>query len=118
MLDGDTLNGGITPFPIKVAVCGLLGKLSLTLRVAPKLPDVVGEKVTVTLQVALAARELGQLLVCEKASLFVPLIAIAAMLIAAVSELVSVTVCAELAPPTYWFSKLRLAGVSVTPRMT
>ena len=53
-----------TPTPVRLAVCGLPGALSVTLSVPVKVPMVSGVKVTLMVQLVLAATEVPQLLVC------------------------------------------------------
>ena len=50
--------------PVKLADCGLLVALSVTVMVPVRVPVVVGVNVTLMEQLAPAAREAPQLLVC------------------------------------------------------
>jgi hypothetical protein len=52
------------PVPLNETVCGLLLALSVTVRVAVRDPSAEGVKVTEIVQVLLAFRVEGQLLVC------------------------------------------------------
>lgn len=52
---------GRTPVPVNDAICGLLGALSVMVSVPETVPLVVGENVTEIVQVALAARVLGDI---------------------------------------------------------
>jgi hypothetical protein len=61
------------PVPLKATVCGLAPPLSEMPRVAFRVPVAVGLKVTVMVQLAVAATELPQLLVCVKSDALVPL---------------------------------------------
>ena len=51
----------VSPVPLKVAVCGLLLALSVTVRVAVRVPEMAGEKITLIVQLVLAASEVPQL---------------------------------------------------------
>ena len=77
--------------PLRLAVCGLLLALSLTDSVALRLPPAVGVKVTLMVQLELAASEVPQLLVWPKSPLLAPVMAILLMLNVTFSELLSVT---------------------------
>lgn len=50
-LDGERPASGAVPVPVKLTVCGLLVALSVKVKVAVRLPAVVGEKFTLTVQV-------------------------------------------------------------------
>src|SRR5205085_4149191 len=54
------------PVPDSPALCGLLLAESVSVRVPARVPEAVGAKVTLTLQMACAARLLPQSLVCAK----------------------------------------------------
>ena len=54
---------GEPPVPVILMACGLPRRESAMLTAAVKVPEVVGVKVAVIVHVALAANELGQLLV-------------------------------------------------------
>ena len=74
-LVGDRVAVGATPAPDTLDVWGLLLALSVTVRVAPRVPVAAGVKVTLMVQVPLAARVeglTGQLLVCPKSPGLVP----------------------------------------------
>ena len=72
--------GALTPVPLSVACCGLPLALSVMLRVPVRLPRAVGVNVRLMVQLALAARLAGQLLVCAKSPLLeMPLIFSAAL---------------------------------------
>jgi len=58
--------------PVKLAVCGLPGALSVMVTEAERDPKAVGVKVTVIVQLPLAATGLPQLLVCAKSPALVP----------------------------------------------
>jgi hypothetical protein len=86
--------------------------LSVTFKVALRVPVVAGLKVTLIVQLALAANELPQLLVCAKSPAAVPVIVKLVIVIAVVPTFLSVTVLAALVLPTVTEPKLRLVGVS------
>ena len=71
-LVGDRLAVGAAPVPDRPAVWGLLPALSVTVNVALRDPVAAGVKVTLIVQVALAAKAEGQLLVCPKSPELVP----------------------------------------------
>ena len=52
------------PLPVRVALCGLPAALSVTVNVPDLVPDAVGVKVTLIVQLVWAANELVQVLVC------------------------------------------------------
>jgi len=102
--------GVLTPVPLSAACCGLLPALSVMLKVPVRLPTAVGVKVRLMVQVALAARLAGQLLVCAKS----PLLLIPVMLSAALPVLVRVKAWAALVVfttrlPNTTFAEDRLA---------
>jgi hypothetical protein len=84
--------------PVKVAVCGLLLALSVTVRVAVRVPETAGEKVTLILQLVPAASEVPQL----SLSVNSPLGAILMPLIERAVELVLISLrrCRALLVPT------------------
>ena len=53
---------GAPPVPVRLTACGLPARETAMFTAAVKVPEVVGVNVTVTVHVALAANELGQLL--------------------------------------------------------
>lgn len=60
---------GRTPVPVNDADCGLLGALSVMFSVPETVPATVGENVTEIVQLAFAARvlgDIGQFEVCPK----------------------------------------------------
>jgi hypothetical protein len=71
------------------------------LTLALRLPEAVGLNVTVMVQLAPAARLLGQVLVWAKSAALVPVMAILVMLSALVPVLVRVTACPVLVVPTF-----------------
>ena len=63
------------PVPVKGTVCEPPGALSVSTKEAVRAPATGGVKVTLIVQEALTASEVGQLLVCAKSLAFVPVIA-------------------------------------------
>jgi hypothetical protein len=93
-LVGDRLAVGPTPVPDTPAVWGLLLALSVTVNVALRDPAAIGVKVTLMVQVALAAKVeglMGQLLVCPKSPGLAPVKVMPLMLNAVLVGLESVT---------------------------
>jgi hypothetical protein len=86
--------------------------LSVTFNVALRVPVVVGLKVTLIVQLALAANELPHVCVSPKSPASAPEIAILVIVIAVVPTFLRVTVFAALVVPTFTEPKLRLVGVS------
>ena len=62
----------VTPDPVRLALCGLLLALSVTVRVPVRVPVAVGLKVTLIVQLDAAATLVPQVLVCAKSPLLVP----------------------------------------------
>jgi hypothetical protein len=93
---------GATAVPVRLAVCGLLVALSVTVSVAVRVPAAVGVKVTLIVQLAPAASELPQLFDSAKSPGLVPVIATLAMVAGPVPVLVSVTTWSGPVTPTPW----------------
>jgi hypothetical protein len=73
--EGVRVTAGAVPVPDRLAVCGLPLALSLTVRLALRLPRAVGVNVTLIVQLVLAASVdglMGQLFVWPKSPGFVP----------------------------------------------
>ena len=107
-LVGDRVAVEPTPVPDTPAVWGLLLALSVTVNVALRAPVAVGVKVTLIVQVPLAAKVeglMGQLLVCPKSPGFVPVKAMLVILSAVLLGFERVTALAALGVPTFWFPK-------------
>src|SRR2546421_40767 len=105
--EGERLGGAI-PVPETPAVWGLLLALSVTVNVALREPVAVGVKVTLMVQVPLAARVeglRGQLLVCPKSPGMVPGKSIIVLVNAVPVGLERVTAWAALVVPTSCFPK-------------
>jgi hypothetical protein len=92
--------------PVRLTVCGLAAVLSVTLKLPVRVPDAVGENVTLMTQFPPTAREPPQLLVSAKS----PLVEIVVIAKAAEPVFVSVTVCAALVVPTFWLAKVSETG--------
>ena len=69
--------------------------------VAERVPVAVGLKVTLTVQVAFAAREAPQVVVRAKSEAFVPLMAVDRPVRVVEPTFLTVTVCAALVVPTF-----------------
>ena len=80
------------PVPARVTLCGLLAALSVRDTLALRLPLALGEKLTLIVQLALTASEVGQVLVCAKSLALVPVMLTLLMLRGSVPLLVRVTV--------------------------
>jgi hypothetical protein len=80
--------------PDRVTVCGDPLALSAMFSVAEKLPAPDGEKVTLMVQLALAAMPVPQVFVSPKLDVFVPVSVMPLMVIAAAPVLLNVTTCA------------------------
>ena len=92
-LVGDTLSvGGAVPVPVSGIVCGLPGPLSVTESVALLIPEAIGLKVTLMVQLAPTARLVPQPLARAKSPLLVPVMATLLIVSAEPVPLVSVSV--------------------------
>jgi hypothetical protein len=112
-----TAGVGVVPVPERATDWGLPVALSATERLALRLPPAVGLKVTLMLQLALAARvpaPTGQVVVWLKSPALVPVSPMLLMVRGAVPLLVSVTLWALLLVLTCRLPKLRLEGLKVT----
>jgi hypothetical protein len=98
------------PVPVRLIVCGLPGALSVTVIVPVLVPDCVGVKVTLIVQVAPTPTEPPQVFVCAKS----PLATMAVILSSALPVLVKITLCEPLVIETNCAAKLRLGGESAT----
>ena len=83
---GERLAEDETPVPLRLAVWGLPAALSLTVRVAVRVPVAVGVNVTLIVQLPPAATLEPQLLVCAKSPLLVPVMAMLVIDSAALPE--------------------------------
>jgi hypothetical protein len=96
------------PVPVRFMNCWLpatLLLLSVTVKVAARLPLVVGVKVTLMVQLAAAATELPQVLVCPKSPGLAPVIAIPVIVSGAFPELDSVNGQGLPVVPTFLLPK-------------
>jgi hypothetical protein len=93
---------GAVPVPLSGMLCGLPAALSVIETVADRAPLAVGLKVTVIVQLELAATLAPQVFVCEKSPLFAPVMVMPEPLKESVAfpVLVSVTLCEALLVPT------------------
>ena len=112
------------PVPDTAAVWGLLLALSATAKVALRDPVAVGVKVTLMVQVPLAAKVeglRGQLLVCPKSPGLVPVKPMLVMVNATPLGFESITALGALVMPTLWLPKSgtgegeRLGGATPVP---
>jgi hypothetical protein len=102
----DTVMIGAVPVPVSETVCGLFEALSAIVSAPVRGPAAVGVKVTLTVQLELAATLVPQLLACAKS----PLACTALMEIEVVPEFDKVTGCEMLVVPTCCELNVRLAG--------
>jgi hypothetical protein len=102
---------GTIPTPVRLTVWLPPGALSVMLRAALRVPVAGGVKVTLIVQLAPAATELPQLLLCAKLLALVPVIASLVMLKVALPMFFRVTVCAKLVVPTVTYPSERLVLV-------
>ena len=100
----ERLTVGIVPVPERVIVCGLSAALSEMVIAPVCCPAVVGVNVTLIVQLAPAATEMPQLLVCANW----PLETMLVMLSDAVPVFFSVTDFAALVVFTRWLPKVRV----------
>lgn len=84
------------PPPINATICGLLGALSITVKVAVRVPAAAGVKITLIVQDNPTARVAPQLLFWEKSVLFVPVTPMLMPVKGAVPVFVSKTDCKAL----------------------
>src|SRR5579862_2978397 len=105
------------PVPLSGTFCGLLGASSANVRDAVRLPVADGEKVTLTLQVALTATvaPVQLLALTLKSPALLPPSVTLVMCRLADPVLVMVIVWAALVEPTPWLLKLRLPGLKLIP---
>src|SRR5207237_3765909 len=89
---GRRMAAGAVPVPVRLTDCGLPAALSVMVIAPVRVPVAVGVKVTLMAQLAPAATDVPQVLVCTKS----PLATMLVTLSAAVPVLVSVTVCTAL----------------------
>ena len=102
------------PVPVSAAVCGELAALSAKLTAAESAPEAAGLKVTVTVQEALTANVVPQVLDCENEEVLAPVRLTPEMDMEAAPELVSLTVCTAAEDPTAVEANVRLLGDRLT----
>jgi hypothetical protein len=100
--------------PVTLAVCGVLLALSVTVKVALRVPTAVGVNVTSIEQLAPAARLAPQLFVCAKSPLLVPVKAMLVMLIGELVPFSSATAWAPLVELTVWPANVSEEGDRLT----
>src|SRR5579863_2127984 len=105
---------GAVPVPVSDTVCGLVGSESVTCRVAERLPDALGAKVTLMVQFVPALRLDPQVLVSVKSLCCMPVIEMLMLVSDVVPLLVRVTFCTALVKPVCVAGKLRLLGEAPT----
>ncbi len=107
------LPGAVEPPPVSGTLCGLPGALSAMVSAAKRVPDALGVKMTLMVQLSPAATD-EQLFVCEKSAALVPVIVMFVTVKGPAPLLVRVTGDAELGVPTGALGKLRLVGLRLT----
>jgi hypothetical protein len=105
---------GALPVPVKLTNCGLVLALSLIVIVADLAPDAVGEKVTVMVQLLLAATGLPHVLLWAKSPALVPVTTTELTVSVAFPVLFTVTLCEVLVVPTDCPEKVRLEADRLT----
>ena len=116
-LVGEKVSCGVVvfaPVPVRPIDCGEFEALSAMLIEAVRLPVAVGRKVTLIVQLAAAATELPQVLVCVNSARLVPVTVRPVIVRAALPVLVRVTVRTLLATLICWLPKARLVGDRLT----
>lgn len=109
---GDTARA--TPVPVRLAVCGLPGALSVMDSVPVRVPPCVGLKLTFTMQLAPAPSELPQAVFGGAATRAKsPLTAMLVIETALPPVFLTVTVFAPLVAPTWIFENIKEVGVKV-----
>src|SRR5271157_1905606 len=111
---GDRLAVAEVPVPLRLRDCGLPLALSVKLTEADRLALAVGSNVTLTVQLAPAATEVPQVLVCAKSPALAPVSAMLERLKAAAPPLVRVAVSVPLLVFTAWLPNERLLGDKLT----
>jgi hypothetical protein len=114
ILAGDSVAIGATPVPLIGTLCGLPLALSVIFTVDDRLPVLVGVKITLIVQAALADKDDGQVFVSEKSTVFALDILMPVTDNDTVPVLVRVMTWAELPTPTCWLPKLKLVGDKLT----
>ena len=115
---GLRVTAGFTPVPLRPTVCGVPVALSATLTVAVNVPVVAGLKVTVMVQLALAATLLPHVLVWLKELGSVPLMLMATLSSGPVPVFLSVMAFVALEVPVSVLEKASELGLSVAAGAT
>jgi hypothetical protein len=114
MLGAERLTAAPVPVPLRLMDCWLpaaLLLLSVTIIEAARLPGAVGVNVTLMVQLAPAATEVPQVLVCPKSAALAPENVMLVMERAAFPVLFRVPSWALLVVLRFWLGKLRPGGV-------
>jgi hypothetical protein len=107
------VNPAVVPVPVRLAVCGLLPALSVTVSVPDRLPTTVGVNVTLMVHLALPSTDAAQVLVWAKSPLTATLV-----IVNVVGRLfVRVTEIGLLVLPTVWLVNVIAPGDKVTSAM-
>jgi hypothetical protein len=96
------VTGSVTFVPVPDRLLLWVPALSVTMRVAVRVPDAVGVNVTLIVQLELFARLVPQLLVCPKSPALVPPTATLSPVRVDPVPLVRVKGCGELVVPMFW----------------
>src|SRR5207249_4957734 len=99
----------LEPAPVRLTVCGLPEVLSVARRLPVRVPDAVGENVTLMAQFPPTAKDRKRVVEGKRSRL----VESAVIAKAAEPVFVSVTVCAALVVPTVWLAKGSEAGESL-----
>jgi hypothetical protein len=110
----DTLARGAEPVPVRVTAWGLLAALSRRVKEPVRVPDAVGAKVTLKVQLPPAATELPHVPLTVKSLLLAPVTCVLVMVRAALPVLFSVSVWAGLVAPTDWLLNAREEALRLT----
>jgi hypothetical protein len=108
------LTAGPPPVPVRLMVCGLPVALSAMDSTADRVPFAVGLKVTLMVQLPLAATEPPQVLVWAKSPALAPVKLRPETVSMTLPVLLSVTVCAALVVPTDWELNVKLVAERLT----
>jgi hypothetical protein len=114
-LVGERLTADVIPVPATLTLWGLWETLSVTVTCAVRVPDAVGWKVTVIVQLAPAAMVDPQLLLCAKSLGFVPPSVMPEMFTVELPTFATMFVWAALVVPTAWLPKVTVAGLTESP---
>ena len=104
---GESVAFGTVPVPVRATACGLFAALSVMVTDPARLPEALGVKVTLIVQLVLPATDCPQLFVWAKS----PVMAMLVMLSGATEVFGIVMVCAGLVVLRFWLPKLRANGL-------